>query len=202
MPKNKIGGKGHKKRANKNNDTAKLMIYPDQSGLQQFAVSTKTLGGCNLICKTLSDSDDFISRQLLCHIRGKMRKRAWINVGDLILISYRTDEDLNKEMAKVDSIHKYNGEEVQRLIKLGYINANIYNKIRSGLVTKASKEKTSNNLTQGEMMDDNEDMMFEDEDYEISNDKYQKNSDAGKVVSIDYLAGYTGEPDIEDSYSD
>lgn len=195
MPKNKIGGKAHKKRANKNEDTYKKMIYPDQSGFQQFAISTKILGGRMLLCKTLSSNDDYISRILLCHIRGKMRKRAWINVGDLILISYRSNDDFNKDMAKVDSIHKYDGEDVKTLIKLGYINSDIYNKINSDLNIQSNKNKSSENLTQIEIIDDNDNdcMTFEDNDYELRKDRSNKNSDAGTIVSVDYLSEYNGE---------
>ena len=29
----------------------------------------------------------------LCHIRGKMRKRVWVNAGDIVLISLREFQD-------------------------------------------------------------------------------------------------------------
>lgn len=37
----------------------------------------------------------------LCHIRGKMRKKVWINAGDVVLVSLRLYQD-----EKADVIHK------------------------------------------------------------------------------------------------
>ena len=45
-------------------------------------------------------------------IRGKMRKRVWINPGDIILVSIRGFQD-----NKVDVIAKYSDDEVRKLIK-------------------------------------------------------------------------------------
>jgi translation initiation factor 1A len=44
----------------------------------------------------------------LAHIRGKMRKKVWINQGDIILISLRDFQD-----DKADVIVKYTVEEVR-----------------------------------------------------------------------------------------
>merc|ERR1719516_657835 len=41
----------------------------------------------------------------LCHIRGKLRKKVWINQGDIVLIGLRDYQD-----AKADVILKYYGE--------------------------------------------------------------------------------------------
>ena len=41
-------------------------------------------------------------------IRGKMRKRVWINVGNFVLI---TDREFEK--GKVDIVHKYSDRNVQ-----------------------------------------------------------------------------------------
>jgi len=35
----------------------------------------------------------FDGRNRLCHIRGKLRKKVWINVGDIILIGLRDYQD-------------------------------------------------------------------------------------------------------------
>lgn len=45
----------------------------------------------------------------LAHIRGKMRKKVWINQGDIILISLRDFQD-----DKADVIVKYTVEEVSK----------------------------------------------------------------------------------------
>lgn len=46
----------------------------------------------------------------LCHIRGKFRKRVWINADDIILLGLRSFED-----DKADVIHKYMQDEARTL---------------------------------------------------------------------------------------
>ncbi|KAL0243389.1 hypothetical protein GEMRC1_005950 [Eukaryota sp. GEM-RC1] len=47
---------------------------------------------------------------MLCHIRGKLRKRSFIRVTDVVLISLRDYED-----NKADIFHKYTEDEIQTL---------------------------------------------------------------------------------------
>ena len=56
----------------------------------------------------------------MCHIRGKLRNRVWMNVGDIILVSLREFGD-----DKGDVIHKYYPEEAYELQDLGEIPENI-----------------------------------------------------------------------------
>lgn len=50
----------------------------------------------------------------LCHIRGKLRKKVWINTSDIILVGLRDYQD-----AKADVILKYNAEEARNLKAYG-----------------------------------------------------------------------------------
>jgi len=50
----------------------------------------------------------------LCHIRGKLRKRVWIGVGDIILLGLREFQD-----QKADIILKYDGDEARSLKTFG-----------------------------------------------------------------------------------
>jgi translation initiation factor 1A len=50
----------------------------------------------------------------LAHIRGKMRKKVWINQGDIILLSLREYQD-----DKADVIQKYTPEEARQLKSYG-----------------------------------------------------------------------------------
>merc|ERR1719228_246378 len=52
----------------------------------------------------------------LCHIRGKLRKRQWINKSDIILVGLREYQD-----AKADVIMKYNSDEARRLKNMGQL---------------------------------------------------------------------------------
>lgn len=46
----------------------------------------------------------------LCHIRGKFKKRVWINQGDIVLLGLREYQD-----GKADVILKYSVEEAKLL---------------------------------------------------------------------------------------
>merc|ERR1719145_523993 len=50
----------------------------------------------------------------LCHIRGKMRKKVWVMVGDIVLVSLRDFQD-----EKGDIIVKYTSEEARNLKTYG-----------------------------------------------------------------------------------
>ena len=75
---------------------------------QEYAQATKMLGNGRLeaICF------DGVTR--LCHIRGKLRKRVWINQSDIVLIGLRDFQD-----AKADVILKYSADEARNLKSYG-----------------------------------------------------------------------------------
>merc|ERR1719360_355515 len=50
----------------------------------------------------------------LCHIRGKLRKKVWINQSDIILVGLRDFQD-----AKADVILKYSADEARNLKSYG-----------------------------------------------------------------------------------
>ena len=56
----------------------------------------------------------FDGKTRLGHIRGNMRKRVWINVGDIVLCSLREFQD-----DKADVILKYNPDEARALKAYG-----------------------------------------------------------------------------------
>merc|ERR1712176_544175 len=50
----------------------------------------------------------------LCHIRGKLRKKVWINQSDIILVGLRDYQD-----AKADVIQKCSADEARNLKSYG-----------------------------------------------------------------------------------
>lgn len=56
----------------------------------------------------------FDGKKRLCHIRGKMRKKMWVNQGDIILIGLRSYQD-----EKADVILRYKPDEARALKKRG-----------------------------------------------------------------------------------
>jgi translation initiation factor 1A len=65
-------------------------------------------------------------KKRLCHIRGKLRKKVWINTADIILIGLRDFQD-----GKADVILKYTPDEARTLKSRGEIpeNGNNFKKI-------------------------------------------------------------------------
>ena len=62
----------------------------------------------------------FDGTKRLCHIRGKLRKKVWVNQGDIILIGLRDFQD-----EKADIILKYSADEARALKQYGQLPDNI-----------------------------------------------------------------------------
>lgn len=109
MPKNKgKGGKGWK-RGKKHPEIQEKNLNIKED-LEEYAKVIKLLGNCRLTANCYDD------KERLCIIPGKLRKRVWINQGDIILISLRSYQD-----SKADVIHVYSADEARRLMKIGEI---------------------------------------------------------------------------------
>merc|ERR1712178_58920 len=93
----------------------------------------------------------FDGKERLCNIRGKMRKKVWIGVGDIVLIGLRDFQD-----EKADVIQKYKPDEARRLKAQGHIPDNIQLDAEG-----ANKEDQSNIFFQNE---DDGDVDGEDEE--------------------------------------
>lgn len=76
----------------------------------EYAQVTRMLG--NGRCE--SKCFDGVTR--LCHIRGKLRKKVWVNAQDIVLVGLREYQD-----DKADIILKYSPDEARNLIKYGEI---------------------------------------------------------------------------------
>merc|ERR1712232_466419 len=113
MPKNKGKGGKNRRRGKNENDQIKRELELKEEG-QEYAQVTKIVGQSRAQCKC------FDGKERLCHIRGKMRKKVWIGVGDIVLLGLRDFQD-----EKADIIHKYKPEEARRLKAQGHIPDNI-----------------------------------------------------------------------------
>ena len=108
MGKNIKGGKKHKKYKNKNQPLRKKeLILADSGTSQEYFSITKMLGDG----RCLGNGSDG-RKDVLCIIRGRMRKKVWIHSGDKVLGSYR---DFNSGRPIADIIHKYSEDEVNVL---------------------------------------------------------------------------------------
>ena len=102
----------------------------------------------------------FDGQKRMCTIRGKLRNRVWINVGDIILVSLREFGD-----DKADVVHKYYPEEAFELQDLGEIPENIT--INEGLPDEEGIDE--NDLQIGGGSDDEEDEDTKNDDLDIDN---------------------------------
>lgn len=107
MPKNK-GGKNHRKGKSMGGGFRRELITKEDG--QEYASVTKIFGNGHVECTC----HDNIVR--LGTIRGKMRNRVWISLGDVVLCGLRDFQD-----EKVDIIHKYNSDEIHQLQNLSEI---------------------------------------------------------------------------------
>ncbi|EPY79170.1 eukaryotic translation initiation factor 1A, Y-chromosomal isoform 1 [Camelus ferus] len=107
MPKNKgKGGKNRRRGKNENKSEKRELVFKEDG--QEYAQVIKMLGNGRLeaLC--------FDGVKMLCHIRGKLRKKVWVNTSDIILVGLRDYQD-----NKADVILKYNADEARSLKAYG-----------------------------------------------------------------------------------
>ncbi|KAI9475713.1 MAG: eukaryotic translation initiation factor 1A, Y-chromosomal [Benjaminiella poitrasii] len=107
MVKNK--GKGGKSRRRGKNDTEndkRELVFKEEG--QEYAQVTKMLGNGRV------EAQCFDGVKRLALIRGKLRKKVWINQGDIVLLSLRDFQD-----EKADVIQRYNPDEARQLKSYG-----------------------------------------------------------------------------------
>ena len=103
MPKK--GGKKGRRGANDTGFSRELLIKEDG---QEYAQITKILGSGRFECRC------FDGQTRIGKVRGKMNKKIWIELGNLILIGLRDYQD-----NKGDIFHKFTDEESRKLKTLG-----------------------------------------------------------------------------------
>ena len=110
MPKNKGKGGKNRRRGKNENDVMKRELIEKDGDSQSYAQVVKMLGNGRLTAFC------FDGKSRLCHIRGKLRKKVWINAGDIILVGLREYQD-----DKADVILKYTPDEARILKNYGYL---------------------------------------------------------------------------------
>jgi translation initiation factor 1A len=110
MP-NLKGGSGYKKKKKGGGDED-MIIIADMEEDQIFGRIIKVLGNCNMLVYC----DD--GRERICHIRGKMRSRMYVHVGDIVIISTRDFEKVEAgKLQRGDICHKYDTKHHSALRK-------------------------------------------------------------------------------------
>jgi len=104
--KGKKGGKTKRRGKAQRHEGKRQIIFKEHG--QEYAQVIKMLGNGRV------DAQCYDGKKRLCIIRGSMRKRIWIGVGDIILVGLRDFQD-----NKADIIGKYSNEEARNLKMLG-----------------------------------------------------------------------------------
>lgn len=108
-PKKNKGGK-RVRRGKKNTETEQVKHVVTAEQDQEYARVVSLLGDSRLAVVT----PDGIDRMAI--IRGKFKKRCWINKNDIIVINLRGYQD-----DRADVIHKYQPNDVKQLVRKGII---------------------------------------------------------------------------------
>lgn len=85
------------------------MVYPSQNDI--LGIATKLLGFDRLMVKCQD------GKERLCRIRGKMKRRVWIRVGDVVVVSpwdFQSD-------TRGDLIWRYTRAQAEELRRKGLI---------------------------------------------------------------------------------
>eukprot|EP01119_Soliformovum_irregulare_P004824 TRINITY_DN15954_c0_g1_i1.p1 TRINITY_DN15954_c0_g1~~TRINITY_DN15954_c0_g1_i1.p1 ORF type:complete len:144 (-),score=50.22 TRINITY_DN15954_c0_g1_i1:120-551(-) len=106
MPKNKGKGGKNRRRGKNEGETKRELIFKEDG--QEYGQVVRMLGNGRL------EAQCFDGTKRLCHIRGKLRKKVWVNQGDIVLISLRDYQD-----EKADVIVRYNSDEARQLKTYG-----------------------------------------------------------------------------------
>jgi translation initiation factor 1A len=114
MGKNVKGGKKFKKKKVDGDDNHDLKNVIFKEVDQEYAQVTALLGNCRLRLNCID------GKTRMGKIRGAIRKKSWISMNDVVLVSLREFED-----DKCDVLHAYKPPEVIYLQKLGEIPTSI-----------------------------------------------------------------------------
>ena len=166
------GGKGHKKRKNKNvDDQVRSLIFKEDG--QTYGQIIKVLGNGRFEVECYDKIEKVTNR--VCNIRGKMRRREWVSSGDVVLVSLRDFQD-----EKADIIMKYYPDEVRKLKEYKELAPNIKTSSFTGSFNDNDIDDNSIVFGFGSDSDDDD---FEDTQTTPKSNiiEYLQNKDSGDV---------------------
>ncbi|KAI7894056.1 eukaryotic translation initiation factor 1A, Y-chromosomal, partial [Mucor mucedo] len=100
------GGKSRRRGKNDTENDKRELVFKEEG--QEYAQVLKMLGNGRV------EAQCFDGVKRLALIRGKLRKKVWINQGDIVLLSLRDFQD-----EKADVIQRYNPDEARQLKSYG-----------------------------------------------------------------------------------
>lgn len=126
MP-NKTGGKNYKKSKHGDDDN---VVFIERQEDQQYGRVVRVLGNGNML---IYCNDN---KERICHIRGAIRKRVWINLGDVVLVSLRDFGEADRG----DILAKYEPKHYSKLKKEPGVNAILFNNLEGKGATGPEEE--------------------------------------------------------------
>lgn len=169
MPKNKGKGGKNRRRGKNENEATKRELDLKEDG-QEYGQVTKILGNGRVRCYC------FDGKERLGNIRGKLRKKVWINTNDIVLLGLRDFQD-----SKADVIQKYNPDEARRLKAQGHIPDSIQ------LEEGGQKEDADNFIAFANENDDDNDLVLPGEEESTlpapQPDRYKNMSEYNDFIS-------------------
>lgn len=162
------GGKAYKKTKHSSNDNEPFTeIQKDQ----MYGRVVRNLGGLNLMvfCND--------NKERICHIRGSMRKRVWMNPGDVVVISFR---ELSSEDSaqRGDIVSKVDPKFYTRILKDPLINERLF-------IGKDSATTTNNDESGFIFADEGDEDSSDDLSKELTKEKQHNNARVGNYVEGD-----------------
>ncbi len=98
-----------KKKARRGEERPRELLLPAKG--QVVGIVERLVGAEHAVVKC---SDGYTR---MCRIPGRMRRRVWIKEGDIVLVAIWDFQPAKKG----DIIHRYERDEVRKLIELNYI---------------------------------------------------------------------------------
>lgn len=105
MPKNKGAGGKNRRKGKTANEHTKPMVFKEEG--EEYGQIIKSLGNGYMEVLCFSDNGNVARRG---HIRGNMRKKVWLSVGDVVLVNIREFQENT-----CDIIFKYTSDEARIL---------------------------------------------------------------------------------------
>lgn len=139
MGKNTKGGKSFKRQKKGPSRERELLFREDD---QEYARIIKQLGDGRFECQIFNTNSEINAIGKIC---GSMRKRVWINIGDVVLVSKRSFDS-----SSCDIIYKYTPDEALSLRSFEEIPTNV------------NLQATAMDLASGNFECDENDIQFDD----------------------------------------
>lgn len=180
MP-NQKGGKNYKKSKHVSTGFKPIMI--DRQPDQMYGRIIRNLGQCRLLVYCNDN------RTRMCHIRGSMRKKVWLGLGDMVLISKREFEKApavgTEELENGDIVAKYDADLLSSLRKLPDINKRLFMRLETmdGKILEEIGKKNENDLPDPDDEEENDDVIVFDED--ADEEGKEKKEEEEKEINID-----------------